>query len=220
MKLLCSHVSKQQNLSYKINWPRHPCFDFSPVQPHYTGVVVVMTSPSGNCLYEGTKMSQRDEEFHQRRDLSLPRDSWQPFYWLGHHSRGAVIAYSWHIVDHCQTIDVDDVDKLSRCSRFSRHCSGFYRSKDPTNSIIVLKEVYYAGINSQPPRKYSPDSLLELLLQIHVPVLSRHLYGTVAAAKDVMCVFTYLVAVHSRECDRCVCVVSVMSSSHIVTLHL
>ena len=28
-------------------------------------VVVVMTSPSGNCLYEGTKMSQRDEEFHQ-----------------------------------------------------------------------------------------------------------------------------------------------------------
>jgi len=28
-------------------------------------VVVVMTSPSGNCLYEGTKMSRRDEEFHQ-----------------------------------------------------------------------------------------------------------------------------------------------------------
>ena len=28
-------------------------------------VVVVMTSPSGNCLYEGKKMSRRDEEFHQ-----------------------------------------------------------------------------------------------------------------------------------------------------------
>ena len=28
-----------------------------------------------------------------------------------------------------------DVDKLSSCSRFSRLCSGFYRSKDPTNNI-------------------------------------------------------------------------------------
>ena len=28
-------------------------------------VVVVVTSPSGNCLYEGKKMTRRDEEFHQ-----------------------------------------------------------------------------------------------------------------------------------------------------------
>jgi len=31
-------------------------------------VVVVMTSPSGNCLYGGTKMSRRDEEIHQTPD--------------------------------------------------------------------------------------------------------------------------------------------------------
>ena len=31
-------------------------------------VVVVMTSLSGNCLYGGTKMSRRDEEFHQTMD--------------------------------------------------------------------------------------------------------------------------------------------------------
>jgi len=37
-----------------------------------------------------------------RRDPSLPRDSWQPFYWLGHHSRAAVIAHSWRTVDHWQ----------------------------------------------------------------------------------------------------------------------
>ena len=32
---------------------------------HLVVVVVVMTNPSGNCLYEGIKMSRRDEEFHQ-----------------------------------------------------------------------------------------------------------------------------------------------------------
>jgi len=70
-----------------------------------------------------------------RRDLSLPCDSWQPFYWLGHHSRAAVIARSWRIVDHCQTIDVDDIDKLSSCSRFSDSVVGFTGQKtQPTVS--------------------------------------------------------------------------------------
>ena len=39
-----------------------------------------MTSPSGNCLYEGTKMSRRDEEFHQTLNPEgsvFPHDSWQ-----------------------------------------------------------------------------------------------------------------------------------------------
>jgi len=28
------------------------------------------------------------------------------FYWLGHHSRAAVIAHSWRIVNHCQIISI------------------------------------------------------------------------------------------------------------------
>jgi len=36
---------------------------------HLVVVFVVMTSPSGNCLYEGTKMSRRDEEFNQALNL-------------------------------------------------------------------------------------------------------------------------------------------------------
>ena len=84
-----------------------------------------------------------------RRDPSLPRDSWQPFYWLGHHSRAAVVAHSWRIVDHCQTIDVDGCWQTVKLQSVLRLCSGFYRSKDPTNSIKVLKKVltYKAEIN-------------------------------------------------------------------------
>ena len=93
-----------------------------------------------------------------RRDPSLPRDSWQPFYWLGHHSRAAVVAHSWRIVDHCQTIDVDDVDKLSSCSRFSDYVVGFtgqktqptaskyWRSDQSTEGAKELKECLIMGI--------------------------------------------------------------------------
>jgi len=78
-----------------------------------------------------------------RRDLSLPRDSWQPFIDWGtnDHSRVAVVAHSWRIVDHCQTIDVDRCRQNVKLQSVLRLCSGFYRSKDPTNSIKVLKEV-------------------------------------------------------------------------------
>ena len=70
-----------------------------------------------------------------RRDPSLPRDSWQPFYWLGYHSRAAVVAHGWCIVDHCQTIDVDGCRQTAKLQSVLRLCSGFYQSKDPTNSI-------------------------------------------------------------------------------------
>ena len=45
-----------------------------------------MTSPSGSCLYRGTKCPEEIRNSTRlliRRDLSFPRDSWQPFYWLG-----------------------------------------------------------------------------------------------------------------------------------------
>jgi len=63
-------------------------------------------------------------------------------YWLGHHSRAAVVANSWRIVDHCQMIDVDEWRQTVKLQSVLRLCSGFYRSKDPTNSIKVLKEVH------------------------------------------------------------------------------
>jgi len=81
-----------------------------------------------------------------RRDLSLPRDSWQPFYWLGHHSRAAVVAHSWRIVNRCQTINVDGCRQTAKLQSVLWLCSGFYRSKDPTNSIIVLKEPSTKGV--------------------------------------------------------------------------
>jgi len=76
---------------------------------------------------------------------------WTFLYWLGHHSRAAVVAHSWRIVNHCQTIDVD---KLSSCSRFSDSVVGFTGHKtQPTASkyisacrLIVLKPtiiIYY-----------------------------------------------------------------------------
>jgi len=58
-----------------------------------------------------------------------PRDSWQPFYWLGHHSRAAVVAHSWRIVNHCKRSMLMDVDKLSSCSRFSDSVVGFTGQK-------------------------------------------------------------------------------------------
>ena len=107
-------------------------------------VAVVMMSPSGNCLYEGTEMSWKDEEFHKTLN---PEGSISPswyftaIYWLGHHSGAAVVAHSWRIVNHCQTIDVDGCWHTVKLQLVLRLCSGFYRSKDPTNSIKVLKEV-------------------------------------------------------------------------------
>jgi len=62
-------------------------------------------------------------------------DSWQPFYWLGHHSRAAFVAHSWCIVGHSQTINVDGCWQTAKLQLVLRLCSGFYRSKDPTNSI-------------------------------------------------------------------------------------
>ena len=43
-------------------------------------------------------------------------------------------------VDHCQTIDVDGCRQTVKLQSVLWLCSGFYRSKDPTNSIKVLKE--------------------------------------------------------------------------------
>ena len=40
-----------------------------------------------------------------------------------------------------------------------RLCSGFYRSKDPTNSIIVLKECRPVQVNHSP--SFTTDSLLD-----------------------------------------------------------
>jgi len=77
-----------------------------------------------------------------RRDPSLPRDSLQPFYWLGHHSSAAVVAHSWRIVDRCQTMMLTDVDKMSSCSRFSDSVVGFTGQKtQPTASKYWRKPV-------------------------------------------------------------------------------
>jgi len=42
-------------------------------------------------------------------------------------------------MNHCQTIDVDGCRQTVKLQSVLRLCSGFYRSKDPTNSIKVLK---------------------------------------------------------------------------------
>jgi len=91
-----------------------------------------------HCLYGGQRCPEEirnSTRLWMWRDPSFPRDSWQPFYWLGHHSRAAVVAHSWRIVDHCQTIDVDGCRQTVKLQSVLRLCSGFYRSKDPTNSI-------------------------------------------------------------------------------------
>jgi len=72
-------------------------------------LVVVMTSPSGTAYMGVQKCPEETRNFTRLwiwRDPSLPSDSWQPLL-TGHHSRAAVVAHSWRIVDHCQTIDVD-----------------------------------------------------------------------------------------------------------------
>ena len=53
---------------------------------------------------------------------------------------GTVVAHSWRIVDHCQTMDVDGCRQTVKLQSVLRLCSGFYRSKDPTSSIKVLNE--------------------------------------------------------------------------------
>jgi len=73
-------------------------------------VVVVMMSPLGTAYVGGQRCPEEMRNSTRLwiwRDPSLSRDSWQPFYWLGHHSRAAVVARSWRIVDHCQTVDVE-----------------------------------------------------------------------------------------------------------------
>ena len=96
-------------------------------------------NPSAVCLYGGTKMSRRDVKI-------------SAFYIYGHHSRAAVVAHNWHIVNHCQTINVDGCRQTVKLQSFLRLCSGFYRSKGPTNSIKVLKETitYFTCCELQP----------------------------------------------------------------------
>jgi len=53
----------------------------------------------------------------------------------GHHSMAAVVAHSWRIVNHCQTIDVDGWQQTVKLQLVVWLCSGIYRSKDQTNSI-------------------------------------------------------------------------------------
>jgi len=102
-----------------------------------------MTSPSGTAYMGGQRCPEEMRNSTRLwiwRDPSLPRDSWQPFIdWDTTQGR-----LSLPTADVLSTIVkrsmLTDVDKLPSCSRFSRLCSGFYRSKDPTNSIKVLKE--------------------------------------------------------------------------------
>jgi len=77
-----------------------------------------------------------------QRDPSLPCDSWQPFYWLGHHSRVAVVAHSWHIVDHCQTMNVDGCWQTVKLSRWHQALDGeaylqLNKMTDDRNSWVV-----------------------------------------------------------------------------------
>jgi len=100
-------------------------------------VVVVMTSPSGTA-YMGGQMSQRDEEFHQTLNLegSVSLDGhfidWAPL-------KGG---YRCPQLTYCRPLSNDDdgCRQTVKLQSVLRLCSGFYRSKDPTNSITVLKE--------------------------------------------------------------------------------
>jgi len=97
-----------------------------------------MTSPSDTAFMEGQRCPEEMRNSTRLwiwRDPSPPRDSQQSFYRLEHHLRAAVVARSWHIVDHCQTIDVEGRRHTVKLQSVLRLCSGFYRSKDPTNSI-------------------------------------------------------------------------------------
>ena len=104
-----------------------------------------MTSPSDYCLYGGIKTSRRHEEFQQTESRGI---------------RLSLMIVDSHFIDwgttqgrlSLPTADVlstivkqsmlTDVDKLSSCGRY-------YRSKDPTNSIKVLKEVSSISLNPQ-----------------------------------------------------------------------
>jgi len=100
---------------------------------------------SGNCLYEGTKMSRSSKRW------GIPPDSESGGICLSlmivdsHLLTGAplkaVVDHSWRFVNHCKTIDVDGCRQTVKLQSVLRLCSGLYRSKDPTNSIKVLKEV-------------------------------------------------------------------------------
>jgi len=127
--------------------------------------------PVWHCLMGGQRCPEEMRNSTRlliRRDPSLPHDSRQPFYWLGHHSRATVVAHSWRIVDHCQTIDVDGCRQTVKLQSVLRLCSGFYRSKDPTNSIIVLKGSVYS-IGNASPTEWHHNAFAGLRLR-----LSRH----------------------------------------------
>ena len=100
-------------------------------------VVVVMTSPSGTA-YMGGQMSRRDEEFHRlwiRRDLSLPRGSWQPFINWGTTQGRLLLPTADVLLTIVKRSMLTDVDKLPSCSRFSDSVVGFTGQKtQPTAS--------------------------------------------------------------------------------------
>ena len=133
----CSLFAKSRFLDSKLSLTDVILYKFN-------NVVVVMTSPSRAAYMGGqrcTKEMRNSTRLWIRRDPSLPRDSWQPFYWLGHHWRAAVIAHSWHTVDRCQTMDVD---KLSNCSRLSDSVVGFTGQKtQPTASKYWIMLIVY-----------------------------------------------------------------------------
>jgi len=123
---------------------------YEPISIKIGRIVVVVVNIGGQRCPEEMRNSTR---LWIRKDPSLARDSWQPFYWLEHHSRAAVIANSWRTVDHCQTIDVDRCWQTAKLQSVLRLCSEFYRSKDPTNSIKVLKERHQSteGLSRKKP---------------------------------------------------------------------
>ena len=108
-------------------------------------VVVVMTSPSGTP-YMGGQRGPEEMRNSTRlwilRDPSLPRGSWQPFINWG--TTQGRLSLPTADVTYCQPLSNN---RCWRCRQtvnlqsVLRLCSGFYRSKDPTNSIKVLKEV-------------------------------------------------------------------------------
>jgi len=74
--------------------------------------VVVMTSPSGTAYMGGQRCPEEIRNSTRlwiRRDpsRSLPRDSWQPFYWLRHHSQLTYCQplsndWRWQMSTNCQ----------------------------------------------------------------------------------------------------------------------
>ena len=123
-------TAAEEEMQESLKWAKETEF----MQQKQTDCCCCRDEPVRHCLYGGTRMSRRDEEFHQTLDPkgSVPCGSWQLFYWLGHHSRVAVIAggRSSRIVHVVKRSDHDE-HCWWWCWRLSTHCQAAVGSPTP-----------------------------------------------------------------------------------------